>query len=232
MTSLTGGFVNYYLVFVAHPQREEQAPYQAECEDIIRALNMTFDEGCEFKAIWRTAAARLGNGKPGQKAKYDAEKRLHYATASLRAYQQLSPEPKTVVQEGGQELWINHIAGFPPLSLGPKVQVIVRFKDGVTMGPHPISFFDWDGRPDSERNIDQYKVFKGNGSTIPTPTGDGWFDHTTTKAPEWLEPDRMVRVRMANGHEVVAPRTVKEWEWGKDGMDTSIVAYKIVDHLS
>jgi hypothetical protein len=83
---LTGGKVNYYLVKVEHPQREEQAPYQAECEDIIRALNMTFDEGCEFKAIWRTAAARLGNGKPGQAAKYDAEKRVHYASASLRQY--------------------------------------------------------------------------------------------------------------------------------------------------
>ena len=86
-TKLTGGKVNYYLVQVPHPQRETQAPYQAECEDIIRALNMTFDEGCEFKAIWRTAAARLGNGKPGQAALYDAEKRVHYATASLLHYQ-------------------------------------------------------------------------------------------------------------------------------------------------
>lgn len=85
---LTGGFTNYYLAQVDHPQREEQLPYQAECEDIIRALNMTFDEGCEFKAIWRTAAARLGNGKPGQKAEYDAEKRVHYAQACLRQYRQ------------------------------------------------------------------------------------------------------------------------------------------------
>ena len=82
--ALTGGFTNYYLVKVEHPQREEQLPYQAECEDIIRALNMSFDEACEFKAIWRTAAARLGNGKPGQKALYDCEKRVHYAQASLR----------------------------------------------------------------------------------------------------------------------------------------------------
>lgn len=80
---LTGGLVNYYLAQIDSPQRKEQAPYQAECEDIIRALNMTFDEGCEFKAIWRTAAARLGNGKPDHKAVYDAEKRVHYASASL-----------------------------------------------------------------------------------------------------------------------------------------------------
>jgi hypothetical protein len=88
-TEPSGGFNNYYLVKVKHPQRVEQVPYQAECEDIIRALDMTFDEGCEFKAIWRTAAARQGNGKPGSKAMYDAEKRVHYANASLRKLQQM-----------------------------------------------------------------------------------------------------------------------------------------------
>lgn len=76
---LTGGKVNYYLAFVKFPQRETQGSYTAECEDIIEALGMTFDEGCLFKAIWRTAAARQGNGKPGQKAVYDAEKMVHYA---------------------------------------------------------------------------------------------------------------------------------------------------------
>ena len=84
---LTGGLTNYYLVDVKHPQRTEQPPYQAECEDIAEALQLTPNEFCEFKAIWRTAAARLGNGKPGQTALYDAEKRVHYATASLLHYQ-------------------------------------------------------------------------------------------------------------------------------------------------
>lgn len=81
---LTGGKVNYYLVNVEVPQREEQPPYQAECEDIIQALGMTFDEGCLFKAIWRTASARINNGKPGQSAKYDAEKMVHYAERILK----------------------------------------------------------------------------------------------------------------------------------------------------
>lgn len=76
---LTGGRVNYYLASVNNPQRESQPAYTAECEDIIQALGMTFDEGCLFKALWRTAAARMGNGKPGQKAVYDAEKMVHYA---------------------------------------------------------------------------------------------------------------------------------------------------------
>jgi hypothetical protein len=78
-TELTGGRVNYYLAYVESPQREEQDAYMAECEDIIQALGMTFDEGCAFKAIWRTAAARQGNGKPGQKCIYDAEKLVHYS---------------------------------------------------------------------------------------------------------------------------------------------------------
>ena len=84
MTELTGGRVNYYLVQVEYPQREEQAPYQAECEDIILALGLTFDEGCLFKALWRRANARKGNGKPDTKDLYDAEKMVHYAGRILR----------------------------------------------------------------------------------------------------------------------------------------------------
>lgn len=78
-TKLTGGRVNYYLVHVPQPQRESQPPYQAECEDIIQALGLTFDEGCLFKALWRRANARQGNGKPDSKDLYDAEKMVHYA---------------------------------------------------------------------------------------------------------------------------------------------------------
>jgi hypothetical protein len=81
---LTGSRVDYYLAVVESPQRETQPSYQAECEDIIKALDMTFDEGCLFKALWRTAAARKGYGKPGQKAHYDAEKMVHYAGRILK----------------------------------------------------------------------------------------------------------------------------------------------------
>lgn len=84
---LTGGLNNYYLIRVDHPQRENQEPYTAECEDLIAAAQMDFNEACEFKAIWRTAMARLGNGKKDHKAKYDAEKRVHYAKRSLRELQ-------------------------------------------------------------------------------------------------------------------------------------------------
>lgn len=83
MSKLSGGLNNWYVVPVKNPQRKEQEPYQAECEDIIQALGMTFDEGCAFKALWRNAASRMGNGKPGNTAVYDAEKLVHYANRIL-----------------------------------------------------------------------------------------------------------------------------------------------------
>lgn len=102
---LTGGKVNYYLVQVEAPQREEQPPYQAECEDIIQALGMTFDEGCLFKALWRNANARKNNGKPGQSAKYDAEKMVHYAGRILKQEYQQS---KTVSAKSSGQLMPNN----------------------------------------------------------------------------------------------------------------------------
>lgn len=132
---LTGGLTNYYLAQVTHPQRVEQDPYQAECEDIIRALNMTFDEGCEFKAIWRTAAARLGNGKSGQKALYDAEKRVHYAQASLRQLQQ----EKQIAEDDG---WLPNLTGKRPGADRSLVEVILR--DGTHYAePRRVDEYTW-----------------------------------------------------------------------------------------
>ena len=81
---LSGSLNNYYLVDVPFPQRESQAGYQAECEDIIEALELTPNEANIFKAIWRSANARKGNGKPDHKAIYDAEKMVHYAQRNLK----------------------------------------------------------------------------------------------------------------------------------------------------
>lgn len=69
---------NYYQVEVETPIDLASTPYVAECADIIEALNMTFNEGEAFKAIWRLAAARQGRGKPGNKPEYDADKAAHY----------------------------------------------------------------------------------------------------------------------------------------------------------
>ena len=75
---LSGGLNSYYLVEVTHPQRKGQVPYVAECEDITDALDLTPDEFCVFKSIWRTAMARKGQGKPGNTTLYDAQKQHHY----------------------------------------------------------------------------------------------------------------------------------------------------------
>ncbi len=88
--TLSGGRNNYYLVAVTHPQREEQPPYQAECEDVIEALELTFDEANIFKEIWRSANARKANGKPGHSALYGAQKIVHYAGRILRRMERSS----------------------------------------------------------------------------------------------------------------------------------------------
>lgn len=81
---LTGGLTNYYLATVQYPQREEQPPYQAECEDLIEVLQLNPDEANIFKEIWRGANARLDNGKPGHTPLYGAQKIHHYAGRILR----------------------------------------------------------------------------------------------------------------------------------------------------
>ncbi|ANJ65286.1 hypothetical protein REXELLA_58 [Erwinia phage vB_EamP_Rexella] len=81
----SGGRVNYYLAAVLHPQRESQSPYTAECEDIIDALNMTFDEANIFKEIWRSANERThGAGKVGNTPLRAAQKMVHYSGRILR----------------------------------------------------------------------------------------------------------------------------------------------------
>lgn len=83
----SGGFVNYYLCNVEHPQREVQDPYIAECEDIIEALQMNPDEANIFKEIWRSANQRLGKGKEGNNALRAAQKYVHYSNRLLRRAQ-------------------------------------------------------------------------------------------------------------------------------------------------
>lgn len=83
----TGGKVNYYLVEVSHPNREDQGAYRAECDDIASALGLTAYEFNVFKAIWRSANLRNhGVGKPGidQDGIYDGEKIAHYGPLVLK----------------------------------------------------------------------------------------------------------------------------------------------------
>lgn len=93
----SGGFVNYYLVPVNHPQRTEQVPYQAECEDIIDALELTPDEANIFKEIWRSARQRQGTGKKGNTPLRAAQKYVHYSNRILRKAERESGEVNIVV---------------------------------------------------------------------------------------------------------------------------------------
>lgn len=72
----TGGSVSYYTVTIQRPTRKGREPYDAECNDIIEALGMSYAEGNAFKALWRRCAARnLGKSKAGYgSGLYDAEK--------------------------------------------------------------------------------------------------------------------------------------------------------------
>ena len=80
-----GGLTNYYLVNVKHPQREEHQSYIAECEDIIEALELNFDEANIFKEIWRTANERThGLGKAGNTPLRSAQKLVHYSGRILK----------------------------------------------------------------------------------------------------------------------------------------------------
>lgn len=74
----------YYEVdCVSHKDGRE---YMAECQDIIDALQMTFNEGNTFKSLWRLAAARLGKVKgEGGKELYDAQKVEFYGKRVLKA---------------------------------------------------------------------------------------------------------------------------------------------------
>jgi hypothetical protein len=95
--------VNYYLVKIDHPQREEQPPYQAECEDIMEALGLTPDEANIFKEIWRTANARThGNGKIGHTALYGAEKIVHYSGRILRRLKRIYEKEEQDKQQAQQ----------------------------------------------------------------------------------------------------------------------------------
>lgn len=71
----TGGSSSYYTVHIRNPTTEGRPAYDAECNDIIEALDMNYAEGNAFKALWRRAAARMGMRKKGyDNGLYDAEK--------------------------------------------------------------------------------------------------------------------------------------------------------------
>lgn len=80
----SGAHATYYCTTIHRP-KSGGAAYMAECQDIIEALGMDFNEGNAFKALWRRAAARLGNVKKGNEDPlYDAQKIQFYGTRILK----------------------------------------------------------------------------------------------------------------------------------------------------
>lgn len=87
----SGRHCEYYHCEVTHPQNPNQnVPYIANCEDIIQALGLTFDEGCEFKSIWRRGRGRQGFKKAETTAVRDATKAVHYAQRVLAFEQRMA----------------------------------------------------------------------------------------------------------------------------------------------
>lgn len=82
---LTGSSTNYYKTMVDFFSTDpNRSPTMVECEDMIIALELTFQEANIFKEIWRTAMARKGITKKGHSPLYGAEKIAHYANLNLR----------------------------------------------------------------------------------------------------------------------------------------------------
>lgn len=72
----SGGDNDYWLLHIPSPKRLE--PYTVECEDIIEAMEMTFQEGEAFKALFRKCKTRMGDGKPGDTELRCSEKVAHF----------------------------------------------------------------------------------------------------------------------------------------------------------
>lgn len=68
---LSGLSNSYYDIDVPLPDNKVVT---VSCNDIIDTLDMNFNEGTAFKALWRKAALRQGRGKPGSDPLYEAEK--------------------------------------------------------------------------------------------------------------------------------------------------------------
>ena len=108
-TELTGGSSSYYRVWVDKPVNETAKPYEAECQDIIESLHMSFSEGNAFKALWRTAAARQGKKKKGNTAIYDAEKILFFGKRiEVAAQSEALTDPVTLANRAYKR---NHTLG-------------------------------------------------------------------------------------------------------------------------
>ena len=74
----TGGSSSYYDLKVGTTT--------VKCLDIIEGLNMSYNEGNVFKAVWRIAAAKQGKCKKGNNKYYDSEKIVFFGERLLQEH--------------------------------------------------------------------------------------------------------------------------------------------------
>ena len=74
----TGGSSSYYDLKIGTTT--------IKCLDIIEGLNMSYNEGNVFKAVWRIAAAKQGKCKKGNNKYYDSEKIVFFGERLLQEH--------------------------------------------------------------------------------------------------------------------------------------------------
>lgn len=149
----TGGTVDYYLIDVRHPRRQE-APCRIDVDDLSATLKPTPEEFNILKSIVRTCNARLGNGKPGyddmDAAIRDAKKAVHYAQCKLRI---LENELKDMNQKPIAEDEWHKNPGYAPA----EETVEVVFRSGIK-SVRKVEDLDW--RLSATTPIDLWKPVK------------------------------------------------------------------------
>ena len=76
----TGGSSSYYDL--------QTGDTTIKCLDIIEGLNMSYNEGNIFKAVWRIAAAKQGKTKKGNNMYYDSEKIVFFGERLLEEHKE------------------------------------------------------------------------------------------------------------------------------------------------
>lgn len=89
----SGGHVDYYSVEIKHPNKKGRQPYIAECQDIIEALGLDFNQGELLKSVWRLGAQiKLGKQKAGDTPLRNAEKCEYYGHRTAEVERQKQPK--------------------------------------------------------------------------------------------------------------------------------------------
>lgn len=205
----TGGSVSYYTCSVTHPISETADPYDAECIDIIDALQMTPNEANAFKALWRRAAARLGKSKRGYTdGLYDAEKVEFYGKRLVELERRARPaeEPDPIVKKHVDKILKGEVS-FPEGIVGCAIEKAfgVRPVTENPFGPRDADgWYTWNG-DDTMRPAGYVQIADREGeiSTILASESLRW-DHWQTGGDivKWrpAENQRINPVRCCDRH--------------------------------